>query len=61
MLIGALKDEKLYRLTATASGYQQSEPFPEVQGRVRDVRVLDNGSIIAITDGGSVFHISPTP
>lgn len=59
LLIGALKDEKLYRLTATDTGFQQSEPFPEVRGRVRDVRVLSNGDIIAITDGGTVYQVSP--
>ena len=31
--------------------------FPEIQGRVRDVRVLSDGSIVALTDEGNVFHI----
>ncbi len=59
LLIGALKDEKLYRLTPGDGGFSQSEPFPEVTGRVRDVRVLSDGSIAALTDGGTFFRIIP--
>jgi len=32
--------------------------FPEISGRVRDVRVLSDGSIAALTDEGDVFLIS---
>ena len=32
--------------------------FPEISGRVRDVRVLTDGSIVAVTDEGDVFHVS---
>ena len=31
--------------------------FQEIKGRVRDVRVLSDGSIVALTDEGDVFHI----
>ena len=31
--------------------------FQEIEGRVRDVRVLSDGSIVALTDEGDVFHI----
>ena len=36
----------------------ESPVFPEVTGRVRDVRVLKDGSIVALTDEGNVFHIA---
>ena len=32
--------------------------FPEISGRVRDVRVLTDGSIVAVTDEGDVFRVS---
>ena len=32
--------------------------IPEISGRVRDVRVLTDGSIVAVTDEGDVFHVS---
>ena len=32
--------------------------LPEIKGRVRDVRVLTDGSIVAVTDEGDVFHVS---
>ena len=60
LLIGALKDEKLYRLAPDGQGFSQSEPFPEVTGRVRDVRVLADGSIAAVTDEGAFYRIAPT-
>ena len=59
LLIGALKDQKLYRLTPNDTGFDQSEPFPDVTGRIRDVRVLSDGSIAAVSDEGSVYHIRP--
>jgi len=41
--------------------FLQNEPFPEVTGRVRDVRVLRDGSIAVLTDEGTFFHITPEP
>jgi glucose/arabinose dehydrogenase len=61
LLTGALVDQKLYRLSPEANGFVQSEPFPEVTGRVRDVRVLSDGSIAVLTDEGTFFHITSTP
>ena len=58
LLTGALVDQKLYRLEPEGDGFVQSEPFPEVTGRVRDVRVLSDGSIAVLTDEGSFFHIA---
>jgi len=61
LLTGALVDQKLYRLAPEGDGFVQSEPFPEVTGRVRDVRVLSDGSIAVLTDEGAFFHITSTP
>ena len=61
LLTGALVDQKLYRLSPEGNGFVQSEPFPEVTGRVRDVRVLSDGSIAVLTDEGAFFHITSTP
>jgi len=61
LLTGALVDQKLYRLTPTEDSFLQSEPFPEVTGRVRDVRVLSDGSIAVLTDEGTFFRITPEP
>ena len=61
LLTGALVDQKLYRLTPTEDGFLQSEPFPEVTGRVRDVRVLSDGSIAVLTDEGTCFRITSAP
>lgn len=59
LLLGALKDRKLYRLDMDGTTVvAQSEPFPEVQGRVRDVRVFSNGVIYAVTDEGQLYRIS---
>lgn len=59
LLIGALKDQKLYRLATTESGFEQTEPFPDVTGRIRDVRIASDGSIVALSDEGSVYQILP--
>lgn len=61
LLTGALVDQKLYRLAPEGDGFVQSEPFPEVTGRVRDVRVLGDGSIAVVTDEGAFFHITAAP
>lgn len=59
LLIGALVDRKLYRLEMDGSTVlSQSEPFPDVQGRVRDVRVFSNGVIYAVTDEGQLYRIT---
>ena len=57
--IGALKDRKLYRLDMEAGAVlTQTEPFPDLQGRVRDVRVAPDGAIYAVVDEGAVYRIS---
>lgn len=58
-LIGALRDGKLYALEMNGDEVgAQSEPFPEISGRVRDVRVGPEGAIYALTDEGKLFRVS---
>lgn len=57
--VGALADRKLYRLDMEGSQVlAQSEPFPEVTGRVRDVRVGPDGALYAVVDEGQLYRIS---
>lgn len=59
LFTGALKDKKLYRLSVNADGkVEQSEPFPEISGRVRDVRVFNDGAIYLVTDEGDFLRVS---
>ena len=58
LLTGALVDQKLFRLDMEDGRFiGQSEPFPELEGRVRDVRVFD-GVIYVVTDEGAVYRIT---
>ena len=59
LLLGSLINEEMRRLRLDGTAVIEDEAiFPEVKGRVRDVRVLTDGSIVALTDEGDVFHIS---
>ncbi|EED34549.1 soluble aldose sugar dehydrogenase YliI [Luminiphilus syltensis NOR5-1B] len=58
LLTGALKDRKLYRLDLEEGKVVgQSEPFPEIVGRVRDIRIAGDGSVLVITDEGELYRI----
>ena len=58
LLLGSLNNGELRRLRLIDNAITEDEAiFPEVSGRVRDVRVLTDGSIVAVTDEGNVFHI----
>lgn len=58
LLLGALVDKKLYRLDMEdGEVISQSEPFPEITGRVRDVRVTRDGTILALTDEGTLYRV----
>lgn len=58
LLLGALVDRKLYRLDMEGGEViGQSEPFPEISGRVRDVRVTRDGTILALTDEGKLYRV----
>ena len=58
LLLGSLINEELRRLQLRGNEVTEDEAiFQEIKGRVRDVRVLSDGSIVALTDEGDVFHI----
>ena len=59
LLLGSLINGEIRRLQLDGNTVIDDSPvFPEVTGRVRDVRVLKDGSIVALTDEGNVFHIA---
>ncbi len=59
LLLGSLINEEMRRLRLDGTAVIEDEAiFPEIKGRVRDVRVLTDGSIVALTDGGDVFRVS---
>ena len=59
LLLGSLINEEMRRLRLDGTAVIEDEAiFPEIKGRVRDVRVLTDGSIVALTDEGDVFRIS---
>ena len=59
LLLGSLINEEIRRLTIDGDTVVTDEAiFPEIKGRVRDVRVLTDGSIVAVTDEGDVFRVS---
>ncbi len=59
LLLGSLINEEMRRLKLDGMTVVEDEAiFPEIKGRVRDVRVLTDGSIVALTDGGDVFRVS---
>ena len=59
LLLGSLINDEMRRLKLDGTTVVEDEAiFPEIKGRVRDVRVLTDGSIVALTDEGDVFHIS---
>ena len=59
VLLGSLIDRQVRRLELEAGQVISDSPvFPEVSGRVRDIRVLKDGAIVVVTDEGEVFRIS---
>ena len=62
LLIGSLINREMRRLRLDGDTVIEEERvFPEVSGRVRDVRVISDGSIVAVTDEGDIFRISHSP
>ena len=58
LLLGSLINQEMRRLRLIGNEVTEDEAiFQEIEGRVRDVRVLSDGSIVALTDEGDVFHI----
>lgn len=59
LLLGSLINQEIRRLRLVGDEITLDEAvFPEIKGRVRDVRVLPDGNIVAVTDEGDVFRIS---
>ena len=59
LLLGSLINQEMRRLKLDGDTVVTDEAiFPEISGRVRDVRVLTDGGIVAVTDEGDVFHVS---
>jgi glucose/arabinose dehydrogenase len=59
LLLGSLINQEMRRLKLDGDTVVTDQAiFPEISGRVRDVRVLTDGSIVAVTDEGEAFHIS---
>ena len=59
LLLGSLINQEIRRLKLDGDTVVTDEAiFPEISGRVRDVRVLTDGSIVAVTDEGDVFRVS---
>ena len=59
LLVGGLKSKKVVAVDVTGTEASVSEPFPELEGRIRDVRALTDGSIAVIDEAaGKVVRIS---
>ncbi len=61
LLVGALVDQEVRRLTIAANGtIREASLFAEIGSRIRDVRVAADGSIYLVTDGsaGSIIRVS---
>lgn len=59
LLVGGLKAKKVVAVDVSSDEASVSEPFPEIEGRIRDVRALTDGSIAVIDEAaGKVIRIS---
>ena len=59
LLVGGLKAKKVVAVDVSGAEASVSEPFPELEGRIRDVRALTDGSIAVIDEAaGKVIRIS---
>ncbi len=64
LLVGALVDREVRRLTIRGEGIVDEEAlFSELDSRIRDVRVTPDGSIYLVTDGegGRIVRVHPSP
>ena len=62
LLLGSLIDRQVRRLELEGGQVvSDSAIFPEIAGRVRDIRVLGDGAIVVVTDEGEVFRVSREP
>ena len=59
LLVGGLKAKKVVAIDVTGDKPVLTEPFPELEARVRDVRALSDGSVAVIDEaGGKVIRVS---
>ena len=59
LLLGSLINEEMRRLKFDGDAVVEDEAiFPEIKGRVRDVRVIEDGKIVAVTEEGDVFQVT---
>ncbi len=64
LLVGALVDQEVRRVTRAADGAVAEEAlFSEIGERIRDVRVAPDGAIVVVTDGnpGRILRIAAGP
>jgi glucose/arabinose dehydrogenase len=59
LLVGGLKAKKVVAVDVSGDKPILTEPFPELEARVRDVRALSDGSVAVIDEaGGKVIRVS---
>ena len=59
LLVGGLKAKKVVAVDVSGAEASVSEPFPELEGRIRDVRALTDGSIAVVDEAaGKIVRIS---
>jgi glucose/arabinose dehydrogenase len=59
LLVGGLKSKNLVAVDVSGDEALVSKPFPGFEGRIRDVRMLNDGSIAVIDEeAGKVVRIS---
>ena len=59
LLVGGLKAKKVVAVDVSGDKPVLTEPFPELEARVRDVRALSDGSVAVIDEaGGKVIRVS---
>ena len=59
LLVGGLKAKKVVAVDVSGGEGTVSEPFPQLEGRIRDVRALTDGSIAVIDEAaGKIIRIS---
>ena len=59
LLVGGLKAKKVVAVDVSGDTPVLSEPFPDLEARVRDVRALSDGSVAIIDEaGGKIIRVS---
>ena len=59
LLVGGLNAKKVVAVDVSGDKPVLTEPFPELEARVRDVRALSDGSVAVIDEaGGKVIRVS---